>query len=114
MWDSGSNAGCSKSSALGENHGTKTYGYHECPLDPKNLASYLVYARDRPLVIAMWFKRYIIIVPTLTVGNSLLQSYIPSWIEIVILGGSFAALALMYTLLLKLIPIIEMEEPHNE
>ena len=66
------------------------------------------------IVIAMWFKRYIIIVPTLTVGGSPLQTYAPSWVEITILGGSFAALALIYTILLKLIPIIEMEEPHHE
>ncbi len=66
------------------------------------------------IVIAMWFKRYIIIVPTLTVGGSPLQTYAPSWVEIMILGGSFAALALIYTILLKLIPIIEMEEPHLE
>lgn len=65
------------------------------------------------IVIAMWFKRYIIIVPTLTVGGSPLQTYAPSWVEITILGGSFAALALIYTILLKLIPIIEMEEPHH-
>jgi molybdopterin-containing oxidoreductase family membrane subunit len=66
------------------------------------------------IVIAMWFKRYIIIVPTLTVGGPLFQPYTPSWIEITILLGSFAALALIYTILLKLIPIIEMEEPHHE
>ncbi len=66
------------------------------------------------IVIAMWFKRYIIIVPTLTVGGSPLQTYAPSWVEITILGGSFAALALIYTILLKLIPIIEMEEPPHE
>lgn len=66
------------------------------------------------IVIAMWFKRYIIIVPTLTVGGSPLQAYTPSWVEIMVLGGSFAALALIYTILLKLIPIIEMEEPPHE
>jgi len=66
------------------------------------------------IVIAMWFKRYIIIVPTLTVGGSPLLAYAPSWVEIAILGGSFSALALIYTILLKLIPVIEMEEPHHE
>jgi molybdopterin-containing oxidoreductase family membrane subunit len=66
------------------------------------------------IVIAMWFKRYIIIVPTLTVGGSPLQIYAPSWVEIMVFGGSIAALALIYTILLKLIPIIEMEEPHHE
>ena len=66
------------------------------------------------IVIAMWFKRFIIIVPTLTVGGSPLLAYAPSWVEIAILAGSFSALALIYTILLKLIPVIEMEEPHHE
>jgi molybdopterin-containing oxidoreductase family membrane subunit len=66
------------------------------------------------IVIAMWFKRFIIIVPTLTVGGSPLLAYTPSWVEIAILAGSFSALALIYTILLKLIPVIEMEEHHNE
>ena len=66
------------------------------------------------IVIAMWFKRFIIIVPTLTVGGSPLLAYTPSWVEIAILAGSFSALALIYTILLKLIPVIEMEEPHHE
>ena len=66
------------------------------------------------IVIAMWFKRFIIIVPTLTVGGSPLLAYTPSWVEIAILAGSFSALALIYTILLKLIPVIEMEEHHHE
>jgi len=66
------------------------------------------------IVIAMWFKRYIIIVPTLTVGGSPLLAYAPTWVEIAILAGSLSALALIYTILLKLIPLIEMEEPHHE
>jgi Ni/Fe-hydrogenase subunit HybB-like protein len=66
------------------------------------------------IVVAMWFKRYIIIVPTLTAGGSPLLAYTPTWVELAILGGSFSALALIYTTLLKLIPVIEMEEPHHE
>ena len=66
------------------------------------------------IVIAMWFKRYIIIVPTLAVGGSPLLAYAPTWVEIAILAGSLSALALIYTILLKLIPLIEMEEPHHE
>ena len=66
------------------------------------------------IVIAMWFKRFIIIVPTLTVGGSPLLAYTPSWVEIAILAGSFSALALIYTILLKLIPVIEMEEHNHE
>jgi molybdopterin-containing oxidoreductase family membrane subunit len=66
------------------------------------------------LVIAFWFKRYLIIVPTLSLGTHKVGLYIPTWVEIAILFGSFALPALMYTLLTKLIPLIEMEEDHNE
>jgi molybdopterin-containing oxidoreductase family membrane subunit len=66
------------------------------------------------IVLAMWFKRYIIIVPTLVVGGTPLESYAPSWVEIAILLGSFSTLTLVYTLLTKLIPIIEMEEPNHD
>jgi len=66
------------------------------------------------LVIAFWFKRYIIIVPTLSVAGTRYGTYIPSWVEIAILGGSFALLALLYTVILKVVPIIEMGEAHDE
>ena len=66
------------------------------------------------IVLAMWFKRYIIIVPTLVVGGTPLESYAPSWVEIAILLGSFSTLILIYTLLTKLIPLIEMEEHSND
>jgi Ni/Fe-hydrogenase subunit HybB-like protein len=65
------------------------------------------------LVIAFWFKRYIIIVPTLSVAGTTYGVYTPSWVEIAILGGSFSLLALMYTVIMKLVPIIEMGEGHN-
>ena len=65
------------------------------------------------IVIAMWYKRYIIIVPTLTVGSQI-QGYAPTWVEITILFGSLSAMALIYTILLKLIPVVEMEEHHHE
>lgn len=65
------------------------------------------------IVVAMWYKRYIIIVPTLTVGTHLV-GYAPTWVEMMILAGSLAAMALIYTILLKLIPVVEMEEHHHE
>jgi molybdopterin-containing oxidoreductase family membrane subunit len=65
------------------------------------------------LVIAFWFKRYIIIVPTLSVAGTTYGVYTPSWVEIAILGGSFSLLTLLYTVIMKLVPIIEMGEGHD-
>ncbi len=65
------------------------------------------------LVIAFWFKRYLIIVPTLSIGIQEVGVYNPTWVEIAIVLGSFALPALLYTLLAKLIPLIELEEGHH-
>jgi molybdopterin-containing oxidoreductase family membrane subunit len=66
------------------------------------------------LVIAFWFKRYMIIVPTLSIGIHKVGIYYPSWVEIVILLGSFAVPILLYTILTKLVPLIEMEEHSHD
>lgn len=66
------------------------------------------------LVIAFWFKRYLIIVPTLSLGIQEVGVYNPTWVEIAIVLGSFALPALLYTLLAKLVPLIELEEGHHE
>jgi molybdopterin-containing oxidoreductase family membrane subunit len=65
------------------------------------------------LVIAFWLKRYMIIVPTLSIGIHKVGIYNPSWVEIAILLGSFSVPALLYTILTKLVPLIEMEEHHH-
>ncbi len=62
-------------------------------------------------VIAFWLKRYIIIVPTLSIGAY--QIYFPSWIEISITLGSFAILILAYSLFVKVFPMFEFEEGNN-
>lgn len=66
------------------------------------------------IVIAFWAKRYIIIVPTMSIGIQKVGLYTPTWVEISILLGSFSIPILIYTILTKLIPIIEMEEHHHE
>lgn len=65
-----------------------------------------------PVVIGMWLERFLIIVPSLehkylpyTWG-----SYTPSWVEITITAGTFAAMALLYMIFSKLVPIISMWE----
>ena len=62
------------------------------------------------LVIAFWFKRYMIIVPTLSLGIQKVGLYSPTWVELAILFGAFAVPILMYTLLSKIVPLIELEE----
>ncbi|MFC1803110.1 NrfD/PsrC family molybdoenzyme membrane anchor subunit [Thermoproteota archaeon] len=62
------------------------------------------------LVIAFWFKRFMIIVPTLSIGVQKVGIYIPTWVELAILFGAFAIPILLYTLLSKIVPLIELEE----
>jgi Ni/Fe-hydrogenase subunit HybB-like protein len=62
------------------------------------------------LVIAFWFKRYMIIVPTLSIGIQKGGIYNPTWVEIAIVLGVFAVPMLLYTLLSKIIPLIELED----
>ncbi len=66
------------------------------------------------LVVAFWFKRYMIIVPTLSIGVQQVGLYSPTWVEIAILLGSFALPLLLYSILTKVVPLIEMEETHLE
>ncbi len=62
------------------------------------------------LVIAFWFKRYMIIVPTLSIGIQQVGIYGPTWVELAITCGAFAFPILLYTLMSKIVPLIELEE----
>jgi Ni/Fe-hydrogenase subunit HybB-like protein len=65
------------------------------------------------LVIAFWFKRYMIIVPTLSLGIQGVGMYSPTWVEIAIMLGAFAIPILMYAVITKIVPLIELtEETH--
>ncbi len=62
------------------------------------------------LVLAFWFKRYMIIVPTLSIGIQQVGLYGPTWVEFAITCGAFALPILLYSLLSKVVPLIELEE----
>jgi molybdopterin-containing oxidoreductase family membrane subunit len=64
------------------------------------------------ILIAFWIKRFLIVVPSLL--RPLLPfpegTYSPSWIEWSIIGGIAALAILLYTLFLKIFPILDLEE----
>jgi Ni/Fe-hydrogenase subunit HybB-like protein len=71
--------------------------------------------------IAMWLKRYIIIVPTLYNPRIPIQSvpwewahYSPTWVEWSITAGAFAMFILLYTLFSKIFPVISIWETSEE
>ena len=71
--------------------------------------------------VAMWIKRYVIIVPTMSNPWLPMQnvpvdwmSYTPTWVELAITAGGFAGFILFYTLFSKLFPIVSMWEVEEE
>ena len=62
------------------------------------------------ILAGLWIKRYLIVVPPLL--YSLLPypigSYIPTWVEWALIAGTFALAAILYTLFVKIIPIIKV------
>jgi molybdopterin-containing oxidoreductase family membrane subunit len=64
------------------------------------------------VVVGMWLERFLIIVPSLARKSTPYSwgTYSPEWPEIVIMIGSFAAMALLYALVSKLVPIISIWE----
>lgn len=67
--------------------------------------------------IAMWLKRYIIIVPTLYNPRIPIQNlpsewaqYAPTWVEWSITAGGFAMFILLYALFSKMFPIVSVWE----
>ena len=64
------------------------------------------------IVVGMWIERFLIIVPSLS-HKYLAYSwgkYRPTWVEILITAGTFAAMALLYMLFSKVVPIISVWE----
>jgi molybdopterin-containing oxidoreductase family membrane subunit len=66
--------------------------------------------------IGMWLERLLIIVPTLTrprmpIGEG---QYTPTWVEIAIMVGSAAGIALLYVLFTKFFPIVSIWELEEE
>ena len=75
------------------------------------------------VTIGMWLERYMIVVPSLSRPRLPYPfgEYFPSWVEISITAGCFAALILFYVLFSKIFPIISIwelregaEEPSEE
>ena len=72
------------------------------------------------VVAGMWLERFLIIVPSLSYKGTPYSwgAYLPRWPELVIFSSSFAAMALLYLLFSKFIPIISIwemkvgEHPH--
>ena len=68
------------------------------------------------IVIAMWVKRFMIIVPSLLyprlpypTGN-----YSPTWVEWSIVAGTVAVACLLYMLFIKMFPIMELRRSSDE
>jgi molybdopterin-containing oxidoreductase family membrane subunit len=71
------------------------------------------------VVIGMWLKRFIIVVPTLEVPMMPFEfgSYSPSWVEVSIGFATLAGFALMITLAAKFLPLMsawELQEQHEK
>ncbi|MCZ6515268.1 MAG: polysulfide reductase NrfD [Acidobacteria bacterium] len=64
------------------------------------------------VLIGMWLERFLIIVPSLSYKQIPYAwgSYQPSWVEITITAGTFAAIILLYLLFVKVVPIISIWE----
>ena len=64
------------------------------------------------ILIAFWIKRLLIVVPSLLRPLMPFPSgtYQPSWVEWSIIVGTFALAIFLYTLFLKIFPIVESEE----
>ncbi|HEV2178055.1 MAG TPA: NrfD/PsrC family molybdoenzyme membrane anchor subunit [Terriglobia bacterium] len=64
------------------------------------------------IIVGMWLERFLIIVPSET--HKYLPyaygSYRPTWVEITITAGTFAAMMLLYVLFAKFVPIISIWE----
>ncbi|MBI1875911.1 MAG: polysulfide reductase NrfD [Acidobacteria bacterium] len=64
------------------------------------------------IIIGMWLERFLIIVPSL--ANKYLPyswgTYRPTWVEITITAATFAAMALLYVLFAKAVPIVSIWE----
>jgi Ni/Fe-hydrogenase subunit HybB-like protein len=66
------------------------------------------------IVFGMWLERYLIIVPSLSRKylpyGWVTAPYKPTWVEITITAGTFAAIIMLYMLFAKIVPIISVWE----
>ena len=68
------------------------------------------------ITVAMWIKRFMIIIPTLQVPLMPFEfgMYKPTWVEISITMGALAAFGLLFALFAKVLPIIPVWEVSRE
>ncbi len=68
------------------------------------------------ITVAMWIKRFVIIIPSLQVPLMPFEfgAYSPSWVEWSITAGAFAAFILLYAIAAKFIPIVSIWEVTEE
>ncbi|MFH1015658.1 MAG: NrfD/PsrC family molybdoenzyme membrane anchor subunit [Chloroflexota bacterium] len=68
------------------------------------------------VALAMWFKRFIIVVPSLQVPLMPFEfgTYTPTWVEWSIMGATLAGFTLMVTLATKIMPVISLWEISEE
>lgn len=66
--------------------------------------------------IGMWLERFAIVVPSLANPRAPIHTftYVPSWVEISLMAGCFAAFALLYMGFTKLFPVISIWELEEE
>ena len=66
--------------------------------------------------MAMWVKRYIIVVPTLALPQLAYDwgSYTPTWVEVSITAAAFAGFILLYTVFSRFFPIVSIWETTGE
>lgn len=64
------------------------------------------------VLVGMWLERFLIVVPTLATPAlpAAWGGYAPSWVELSITAGTFAAMILLYLLFVKAFPIIAIWE----
>jgi Ni/Fe-hydrogenase subunit HybB-like protein len=62
--------------------------------------------------VGMWFERFVIIVTTLSRDflPSSWGSYTPTWVEVLILIGSFGLFFTLFLLFLRFLPMVAMAE----
>ena len=68
------------------------------------------------VIVGMWLERFLIVVPPLATPHLAAAegTYVPSWVELSITVGTFAAMALLYLLFVKVVPIIAIWEYEDE
>jgi molybdopterin-containing oxidoreductase family membrane subunit len=64
------------------------------------------------VIVGMWLERFTIVLPTLINPRLPIErgTYAPSWVELAITAGCFAAFILLYILFVKVFPIVSIWE----